>query len=76
MASIHLNMVKLERYGQRGLEQTLAIFAPHHHWIAELVSILVDDAVEFRLNHGRCADNHVVFKEGTLAFIRYLYCLH
>ena len=69
MASIHLNVMKLERYGQSGLEQSLTIFAPHHHWIAELIGILVDDAVEFRLYHGRCSDNYMVFKESALAFI-------
>ena len=76
MASIHLNVMELERYRQSSLEQSFTILTPHHHRIAELISLLVDDAVEFRLNHGRCADNHVVFKEGTLAFIRYLFCLH
>ena len=76
MASIHLNMVKLERYGQRGLEQTLAIFAPHHHRIAELVGVLVNNAVEFCLDHGRRADNHVVVKVETLAFISCLLCEH
>ena len=74
MASVHLDMMELERYWQRGLEQSLAVLAPHHHWIAELVGVLVDDAVEFRLYHGRCADNHVLVEEGTLTFIRCLCC--
>ena len=74
MATIHLNMMELERYRQSSLEQSHAILAPHHHRIAELISILVDDAVEFRLYHGRCADNHVLVEEGALTFIRCLRC--
>ena len=76
MASIHLNVVELERYWQSGLEQALAVLAPHYHRIAELISILVDDAVEFRLYHGRCADNHVLVEEEALTFIRCLLCEH
>ena len=84
MASIHLNVVELERYWQSGLEQALAVLAPHRHRIAKLFCVLVDDAVEFRLNHGRCADNHVLVEEGarplvackarTFTFIRCLRC--
>ena len=74
MASIHLNVMELERYGQSCLEPTFVILAPHYHRIAELISILVDNAVEFRLNHGRCADNHVVFKERTFTFSRCMHC--
>ena len=68
MASVHLDMMEWERYGQRGLEQTLAIFAPHHHRIAELVGILVDDAVELGLGHSRGANNHVILQETAFAF--------
>ena len=74
MTSIHLHMVELEGYGQSGLEQPVSIPAPHHHRIAELISVLVDNAVEFRLYHGRRADNHVVVKASTLAFISCLRC--
>lgn len=66
MTTIHLNMMELEGYWQSGLEQSLSIFAPHHHWIAELISVLVDDAIELRLYHGGCADNHAVTKGRTL----------
>ena len=74
VATIHLNMMELEWYWQRCLKHPLPILAPHHHRIAELISILVDDAVEFRLYHGRCADNHVLVEEGTFTFIRCLRC--
>ena len=76
MTSIHLHMMKLKTDGQSNLEKPLAILAPYHHWITELISVLVDDAVELRLYHGRCADNHVVFKENTLALVRCLDCQH
>ena len=74
MTTIHLNMMELEGYWQSGLEQSLSIFAPHHHWIAELIIVLVDDAIELRLYHGRCADNHAVIKKSALAFVRCQRC--
>ena len=74
MATIHLNVMELERYWQSCLEQSFTILTPHHHRIAKLICILVNTAVEFRLNHGRCADNHVVLKESALTFSRCLHC--
>ncbi len=51
MSAVHLNMVELEGDGQGCPQPALAVVAPHHHRITELVGILIDDAVEFRLCH-------------------------
>ena len=64
-------MVELERYGQRVLEPTFAVFAPHHHRVEELVGVLVDDAVELGLDHRGGADNHVAVEEAALALLRH-----
>ena len=76
MAAIHLNMMELERYRQRGLEPSFAISGPDQERIVELSAILVDDAVNLCLHKGGCANNHVVFKEKALAFSRCLHCQH
>ena len=60
MASVHLNMVELEADGQGGPKAAFAVFPPHQHWVAEQVGVLVYDAVEFRLHHGRGAYHHCV----------------
>ena len=69
MSAVHLYMMELETDRQSGLNQGFAVFAPHHHRVAEQVCVLVDDAVEFGLWHGRGADDHVVFKETALTFV-------
>ena len=51
MPTIHLYVVKLKRYGQCGSEPITAIPAPHDHWVAKLVGVLVYNAVEFRFYH-------------------------
>ena len=68
MAAVHLCMMELERDGKGDFSPLLAITAPHHHRIAELISVLVDNAIQFCLYHGRCADNHMVIEKRTLAF--------
>ena len=59
--------MELETDGQSGLEESLAVFAPHHHGVAELVGVLVDDAVEFGGRHRRRANHHRIIYEGALA---------
>ena len=51
MPSIHLDMMKLEGDRKRGLEQSFTVLAPHYHWIAELVSVLIYYAIKFSLYH-------------------------
>ena len=68
MSAIHLRVVELEGNGERGLKRAAPVFAPHHHGIAKLVSVLIDNAVELRLYHGRCADNHAVIKCAASTF--------
>ena len=58
-------MMELERDGQFGFYPSFAIFPPHHHWVAELVGVLVDDAIQFCFNHCRSADNHAIIQERT-----------
>ncbi len=67
MSAVHLDMVELEGNGQGRFQPAFAVAAPHHHWIAELVGILIDDAVEFGARHCRCAYHHRIIYEGTLA---------
>ncbi len=71
VAAVHLHVVELERDGQLGLEPFFAVFAPHHHRVEELVSVLVADAVELGLDHRGGADNHVAVEEATLALFRH-----
>ena len=52
MTAIHLDVMKLERHRQRGLEQVFAIPAPAEERIGIDARILVDDAVEFCLYDG------------------------
>ena len=51
MSSVHLDVMKLERNRERSLEASFTILAPHYHWIAELVSVLVNYAVKLSLYH-------------------------
>lgn len=51
MSAVHLDMMKLEGDRERGLEPSLAVLAPHYHRIAELVCVLVHDAVKLSLHH-------------------------
>ena len=51
MPSIHLNVMKLEGDRECGLEPSFAELAPHYHWIAELVCILIYDAIKLGLYH-------------------------
>ena len=67
MSAVHLNVMELERDGDRGFQPTFAVTAPHHHRIAEQVGILIDDAVEFGGRHRRCAYHHCIIYEGTFA---------
>ena len=67
MSTVHLYVVELEGDREGGSEPSFAVASPHDHRVAELVCILVDDAVEFCLYHGRCADDHAVFDEGAPA---------
>ena len=69
--TVHLHVVELERDGQQRLEPAFAVFAPHHHRVEELVSVLVDDAVELGLDHRGGADNHIAVEEATLALFRH-----
>ena len=69
MAAVHLYVMELETDGQSGLKQAFAVFSPHHHRIAKLVGVLIDDAVEFGLRHRRCADNHQVVERTVFAIV-------
>ena len=51
MSAVHLHVVELEGNGQGCLQPAFVVAAPQHHWIAELVGVLVDDAVEFGGRH-------------------------
>ena len=66
MSAVHLHVVKLEGNGQGCPQPALTVAAPHHHRIAELVGILIDDAVEFGGRHRRCAYHHRIVYERTL----------
>ena len=68
MSAVHLYMMELEGDRQSSLYQPFSVLAPHHHRIAELISVLVDNAIQFCLYHGGCADNHMVIEKSTLAF--------
>ena len=51
LSAVHLDMMKLEGDGEHGLEQSFAILAPHHHRIAELICVLVHNAIKFGMHH-------------------------
>lgn len=65
-------MMELERDGQRRFEPALAITPPHHHRVAEQISILIDDAVQFGGHHGRSAYYHRIGQENALTGPRHL----
>ncbi len=67
VSAVHLHVVELEGDRQGGPQPALAVAAPHHHRIAELVGVLVDDTVEFGDRHRRCAYHHRIIYEGALA---------
>ena len=76
LASIHLYMMELERYGQSGLEPPFSVSSPNQERIIELTAILVYYAVNLCLNKSGRTDNHVVFKENALTFAGSLYRQH
>ena len=47
----------------------LPILTPHHHRIAELVGVLIDNTIEFGLRHRRCADNHPVVERTAFTIV-------
>ena len=63
MSSVHLDVMELEGDRKRRLEASFTILAPHYHWIAELVCILVNYAVKLSLYHCRGAHYHVVLEK-------------
>ena len=69
MSSVHLNVVKLEGDRQRGLEPSLAIFSPHHHRVAELISVLIHYAIQFGSYHGRSSHNHSIIHKTAFAIV-------
>ena len=74
MTAVHLGMMELKRDGECSLEPPLAIFAPHHHRVVELVSILVHDAVKLCMNHSRGPYYHAVLQERASTRSRGLRC--
>lgn len=58
MTAIHLHMMKLEGDGERGSEEATAITPPHQHGIAELIRVLIHDAVKLRFYHRRRSHHH------------------
>ena len=68
MASIHLNVMELERYRQSRLEPPFTISGPSQERIIELAAILVYYAVDLYLYEGGCTNNHVILKESALTF--------
>ena len=67
MSTVHLHMMELEGDGQRSFHPPLTVFPPHHHGVAKLVGILVDDAVQLCLYHCRGADDHTIVQERAFA---------
>ena len=74
MSTVHLHMMELERDGQLGFYPSFAVFPPNYHWVAELVGVLVDDAIQFCLNHCRSADDHIVIQKDTFATVADFLC--
>ena len=74
VAAVHLGVVELEGDWECGLEPAFAVFAPHYHWVVELVCVLVYNAVKLCLNHCRSSHYHIILKEGTLTFCSGLRC--
>ena len=69
MTTIHLNVMELDTYRQRGLEQSFAIPAPTDKRIGKDARVLVDDAIEFCLYDGRRADNSTVVAWDEATFV-------
>ena len=58
MTAIHLYMMILEGDGERGSEEATAITPPHQHGIAELIRVLIHDAIKLRSYHRRRSNYH------------------
>ena len=65
LSTVHLDVMELEGDGERGPQPALAVSSPHHHGVAELVGVLVDDAIQLSLNHGRGADDHAIVRKSA-----------
>ena len=66
MGTIHLHMMELEGDGQGCSPKASPILSPHHHRIAKQIGVLIHDAVQLRLDHGRGAYHHRLLPERTL----------
>ena len=67
MGSIHLHMMELEGDRQGCSPKASPILSPHHHRIAKQIGVLIHDAVQLRLDHGRGAYHHRLLPELALA---------
>ena len=63
MGTIHLRMVKLERYGQLVPKPLFSVFAPDDERIIEHAAIHADSPVDFGIDNGRGADNHAISRQ-------------
>ena len=66
MLTVHLGVMELEGDGERRLQPAFAVAAPSEEGIGEDAAVLVDDAVEFRASHCRCAHDDGFIVEDVL----------
>ena len=74
MSSIHLDMMELKGDRECSLEKAFTILAPHYHWIAELVCVLVHYAVQFGMYHCGRSNYHGILYERAFTLFRGLPC--
>ena len=74
MPTVHLDVMKLKRDWERGLEASFTVLAPHYHRIAELVCVLVHNAVKLSLHHRRSSHYHIIFQKRAFTLFRSLLC--
>ena len=74
MSSVHLDVMELEGDRKRRLEASFTILAPHYHWIAKLICVLVHYAVQFCMYHCGRTYYHGILYERAFTLFRSLSC--
>ena len=60
MGAVHLCVMKLEGDGEFIAEEGFSILSPDNKGIVEYAAVHADGAVNFRVDNGRCADDHAL----------------
>lgn len=74
MCAVHLRVVELKGYPERGFENPLAVSAPDNERIIENAAVHADGTVDFGIHNGGCPDNHAFRQIVVFAVFGYGAC--